>query len=276
MNRDFKGIWIPKEIWLNENLTPTEKFAWAEVHSLYDKDKGGCWASNEYLAEFLCITSDHAGRVIAKLKKLGLMEQVSFDGRTRVLKSRLLAKSLNIVETSTQVRPGIEAGAESASMPPYSSSYPKKKVDDEYTKKEPPCVGFSVLTKTESKLFGKSVQLTIEAHEELEAKYGKDLVAEVIEQINDYLAATGKKPYKDYAAAIRNWIKRMKTKPSENPNRKNAEEVYALMQEAGQAHKLQLAFEGIRVLPSKELILYSLSKERFDQEVYKHFNIKDE
>ena len=25
MNRDFKGVWIPKEIWENENLNLTEK-----------------------------------------------------------------------------------------------------------------------------------------------------------------------------------------------------------------------------------------------------------
>jgi hypothetical protein len=24
-NRDFKGVWIPKEVWLNENLSIIEK-----------------------------------------------------------------------------------------------------------------------------------------------------------------------------------------------------------------------------------------------------------
>ena len=38
MNRDFKGIWIPKDIWLTENLTLQEKVFLAEIDSL-DKHK---------------------------------------------------------------------------------------------------------------------------------------------------------------------------------------------------------------------------------------------
>jgi hypothetical protein len=34
MKRDFKGIWIPKEIWLNENLTLQEKVFLVEIESL--------------------------------------------------------------------------------------------------------------------------------------------------------------------------------------------------------------------------------------------------
>jgi hypothetical protein len=32
--RDFKGIWIPKEIWLDRSLTYFEKLLLAEIHSL--------------------------------------------------------------------------------------------------------------------------------------------------------------------------------------------------------------------------------------------------
>lgn len=30
MERDFKGVWIPKEIWLDETLSTKEKLEWAE------------------------------------------------------------------------------------------------------------------------------------------------------------------------------------------------------------------------------------------------------
>lgn len=51
MERDFKGIWIPKEIWLNTHLTMNEKLFLVEIDSL-DNEKG-CFASNDYFAEFL-------------------------------------------------------------------------------------------------------------------------------------------------------------------------------------------------------------------------------
>lgn len=30
MQREFKGVWIPKEIYLNKNLTPKQKIEWVE------------------------------------------------------------------------------------------------------------------------------------------------------------------------------------------------------------------------------------------------------
>ena len=55
---------------------------------------------------------------------------------------------------------------------------------------------------------GAFVKLTSEEKEELEKCFGNSQVEELIGEINDYLASTGKKPYKDYAATIRNWARR--------------------------------------------------------------------
>ena len=41
--RDFKGVWIPKEIWLSADLSLTEKALFVEIHSL-DNERG-CFAS---------------------------------------------------------------------------------------------------------------------------------------------------------------------------------------------------------------------------------------
>lgn len=82
-DRAFKGIWIPAEIWLDENLTALEKIVWAEIDSLDGDD--GCYASNEYLSEFCQCSPTKVSKAISKLKSLGYVEQVSFDGRTRVL-----------------------------------------------------------------------------------------------------------------------------------------------------------------------------------------------
>lgn len=86
--RSFKGVWIPKEIWLDENLTILEKVILVEIDSL-DTEETGCIASNEYLANFCNCTETKVSLAIKKLKELDLIEQVSFDGRKRILKSCL-------------------------------------------------------------------------------------------------------------------------------------------------------------------------------------------
>ena len=88
MNRDFKGIWIPKEIWLDDRLSALEKMILAEVDSLDDGDDG-CFASNQYLAQFCQCSVTKVSTCISKLIELGYLETTSFDGRKRVLKSCL-------------------------------------------------------------------------------------------------------------------------------------------------------------------------------------------
>lgn len=86
--RGFKGIWIPKEIWTNKKLSLFEKCLFAEIDSLDDK-VNGCTASNEYFSKFFSVTSDRISTYITKLKRLGLIEQIKFNGRVRTLKSNL-------------------------------------------------------------------------------------------------------------------------------------------------------------------------------------------
>lgn len=58
--------------------------------------------------------------------------------------------------------------------------------------------------------FGKFVIIEKQAHQKLCEEHGFELISSLIDEINDYLASTGKKPYKDYAATIRQWIRRRK------------------------------------------------------------------
>ena len=87
--RDFKGIWIPKEIWLDKRLTALEKTILAEIDSL-DVENEGCYATNEYLAEFCGCSECKISLAIKKLIELDYLELASFNGRERILKSRLL------------------------------------------------------------------------------------------------------------------------------------------------------------------------------------------
>ena len=83
-SRDFKGVWIPKELWLNTELTMLEKAIFIEIDSLDGKD--GCWASNAYLANFCQCSADKITTAVRKLKELGFIEVANFDGRHRIIR----------------------------------------------------------------------------------------------------------------------------------------------------------------------------------------------
>jgi hypothetical protein len=87
-DRDFKGVWIPKEVWLDERLSMLDKGILAEVDSL-DMGENGCFASNEHLAEFCQCSVTKVSTSITKLVDLGYLSVRSFDGRKRFLKSSL-------------------------------------------------------------------------------------------------------------------------------------------------------------------------------------------
>ena len=69
--RDFKGVWIPKDIYLNRDLTPTEKFLLVEIDSL--SKNGECFASNEHFAQFLGTSTRQVQYALKKLKDKGLI-----------------------------------------------------------------------------------------------------------------------------------------------------------------------------------------------------------
>ena len=96
--RDFEGVWIPREIYLNDELNALEKIIFTEINSLDSHISGGdyCYASNDYLAKFCGCSPRKVRETISKLTKMGYLRTVRIDGRKRwvesLLKSRM-AKS---------------------------------------------------------------------------------------------------------------------------------------------------------------------------------------
>nr|DAH30930.1 MAG TPA: helix-turn-helix domain protein [Caudoviricetes sp.] len=87
-SRDFKGVWIPKKVWLDTRLNALEKIILTEIDSL-DNGEKGCYASNEHLAEFCQCSKTKVSTAIRKLIDCGYIYVQNFDGRKRELKSRL-------------------------------------------------------------------------------------------------------------------------------------------------------------------------------------------
>lgn len=87
-SRDFKGVWIPKKVWLDTRLNALDKVILMEIDSL-DQGEKGCYASNEHLAEFCQCSKTKVSTAISKLIECGYLYMQNFDGRKRELKSRL-------------------------------------------------------------------------------------------------------------------------------------------------------------------------------------------
>lgn len=84
MNNDFEGVWIPKEIILNNRLSFNEKFLLSIIKNL-DNWKW-CFASNTYFSEMMWIHVRNVQVELRKLKEKGLVKQLSFDWRIRKLR----------------------------------------------------------------------------------------------------------------------------------------------------------------------------------------------
>lgn len=87
--RDFKGVWIPKMIYLDENLSWTEKILLVEIDSL-DGEKG-CFALNEHFASHLGISKDRVSKLINGLVEKGyLTSEIIYRENSKIIKSRIL------------------------------------------------------------------------------------------------------------------------------------------------------------------------------------------
>lgn len=89
--RDFKGVWIPKEIWLDENLNKMQMLLYVEIDSLSSSEKG-CFASNKHFAKFLRITPSRASQLVSDLKEKGYIKIKLFyapDNPKQVLKREI-------------------------------------------------------------------------------------------------------------------------------------------------------------------------------------------
>lgn len=86
--REFKGVWIPKVVWLDKRLNALDKVILTEIDSL-DMGERGCFASNKHIAEFCQCSETKVSKSVSLLIKLGYIYVQKFDGRQRELKSRL-------------------------------------------------------------------------------------------------------------------------------------------------------------------------------------------
>lgn len=101
-NRDFKGVWIPKDIWLSKDMNLFEKCLLVEIDSL-DCGPKHCFKSNETFAEFFQVSVPTVSRAVKSLAQKGFVSVALIKtphGSERTIKS--LIKMISVTDQNDQ------------------------------------------------------------------------------------------------------------------------------------------------------------------------------
>ena len=224
MEREFKGVWIPAEIWLDSRLTLVEKALYAEIDSFTGNDKTFHKTNDTIQLEY-GISRPTVSKSIKKLEELGFIE-TRFDGRIRHL----------TVQADRKIFTG--RGKNSFGQTVNNLRADRKNSTSTNT--------IERTTKNTSKERGarpKDLDEVLESFKEVGAEESEALA------FFDYYEANGwtqgrNKPIKDWKAAARGWIRRShQFKKNERKNQRSgpadgsliAEHLRRLANESGQS-----------------------------------------
>lgn len=214
MNRDFRGIWIPRHIWLDKNLKPIEKILLAEIESLGGLHDG-CFASNQYFAEFLDLSKDRTSKLISGLKNKGYItvelsyKEGSYEVDKRIIKAN--PSSYFCLGGSTH----LEGGGENNDYITNNYNINNNKASKKKTTKE-------VRHK-----YGefKNVLLSDKDLEKLKAEYGEELVEKYIKKMDEWIELNGRH-YKNYYLALRQWMNKEVSRKQEKVEKQEGDTKY--------------------------------------------------
>ena len=215
MNRDFRGIWIPRHIWLDKNLKPIEKILLAEIESLGGLHDG-CFASNQYFADFLDLSKDRTSKLISGLKNKGYItvelsyKEGSYEVDKRIIKAN--PSSYFCLGGSTH----LEGGGENND---YITNNYNINNNNKTSKKK--------ATKEVRHKYGefKNVLLSDKDLEKLKAEYGEELVEKYIKKMDEWIELNGRR-YKNYYLALRQWMNKEVSKKQEKVEKQEGDTKY--------------------------------------------------
>lgn len=86
--KKLKGLWIPAEILLNEELSDKEKIILSMIAYLSVETKS-CFASNKYIANIVNVTPDRVSKIISSLKNKGYINvKLKYKTDSKEIESR--------------------------------------------------------------------------------------------------------------------------------------------------------------------------------------------
>ena len=110
MNKQkLKGLWIPAEILLNEELADKEKLILAMILYL-SEETSSCFASNKYIANIVNVTHERVSKIISSLKDKGYVSvKLKYKTDSKEIEARQIIPIVeNINRYSQNVQEGIE------------------------------------------------------------------------------------------------------------------------------------------------------------------------
>ena len=215
MNRDFRGIWIPKEIWLSKDLSTNEKILLAEIDSL-GGSSDGCFASNQYFADFFDLSKDRISRLVSGLKNKGYItvELIYKEGTCEVDKRIIKLNPYSYFYQGVQNHQG-GIGENTKDITNNYNINNNNKTSKKKTIKEP------------RHKYGefKNVLLSDKDLEKLKAEYGEELVEKYIKKMDEWIELNGRR-YKNYYLALRQWMNKEVSKKQEKIEKQEGDTKY--------------------------------------------------
>jgi hypothetical protein len=99
MIKEFKGVWIPKAIYQDEKLTPTDKLVLSDIFNLCNEG-GKCFKTNETIAKEVNISIPSVSRTIKKLINLNYIK-CEYNGRLRLIK--MIGTLIKMIKQPNQI-----------------------------------------------------------------------------------------------------------------------------------------------------------------------------
>ena len=98
--KKFDGVFLRRWLWdykgTNEKIGWTEKIVFSMI-DLLDKDREGCFASNDYLAKNMDVSKDRISKIITKLNRDGLINVKLVRNEKNEVEKRIITVNLQRV-----------------------------------------------------------------------------------------------------------------------------------------------------------------------------------
>ncbi len=188
--RKFKGIWIPAKLWLDDQITAQEKLFLAEISSL--DGPRGCFASNEYFADFFQLSVRRVSEIINALVK----KELIFSSIKKTAKGSERILSTHRKEPATPPLAGTchTPTREPATPPLAGSCYHITKpipIDNKRDNKEgvekssPEILGLDLLIADQKKFFMEQIQRIFWCTRGREAVTFANITRHMVEQVQE-------------------------------------------------------------------------------------------
>ena len=215
MNRDFLGVWIPREVWLNKDLSTNEKILLAEIDSL-GGSSDGCFASNQYFADFFDLSKDRISRLVSGLKNKGYItvELIYKEGTCEVDKRIIKLNPYSYFYQGVQNHQG-------------GIGENTKDITNNYNINNNNKTSKKKTTKEVRHKYGefKNVLLSDKDLEKLKTEYGEELVEKYIKKMDEWIELNGRR-YKNYYLALRQWMNKEVSKKQEKVEKQEGDTKY--------------------------------------------------